>query len=275
MLFYSINNIGTIENTNESRNRVRKAKEVYDALTDSQKAAIPSTSVKNLNDAVAVWEVIDKVNNIKSGYQEVYKDAIDDAKTSLNNLTADQKELMPQSVKDLLNDKEIAHGIMVEINDLYVVEYNDEYKLALDTANVDYQSLTDSQKALVNNYVVLSVNIQNYNRIDDAVQKIENIGKVRYSKFSKKAIEEARLAYNKVKEEQRPLVTNGGKLTEAEAKYEKAEHNHNVAMGWVKGLCIFFGVALLCACTFFIILIIVKKRKAKKNENKKKNGKKK
>lgn len=112
-----ITHIGKIENTKESRNRVKKAKEAYDALDEDQKQIISDEALKDLNDAVAVVDVIEEVNNVKNaGYTTKDKENIDATRTSYNALTDDQKEMFPTDALQLLSNIETAYPVMVTIN---------------------------------------------------------------------------------------------------------------------------------------------------------------
>ena len=271
----SIFNIGTIENTTESKNRVKRAKEAYDNLTESQKATIPTDKVDYLLNAIVDFEVIDKINSVKNaGYSSKDKEDIDSARTAYNALTTEQKEMFPAAALQLLSNIETAYPVMVTINQLGNVEYTSEFKNKLDTIKAIYDSLTDSQKALVRNYVVLSVDEQSYTRVDDAYKAIEAIDKVKYNSSSRIAIEDARKCYNKLSDDERLLIKDEEeKLIKAEKKYEKAEHNHNVGMAWVTAICIIFGVVIVATGLWLLIIFILKRRKDN-NKKEEKNNKK-
>ena len=261
-------NIGEIENTPESRNRVRKAKEAFDALTDEQRAAIPTERKNQLNDAVAVFDVIDMVNAIKNaGYSSEDKAAIDAAKEAYEALTKPQKDIFPQDTLAMLVNIEKAYPVMVTINQIGGLEYSDTFKDKIDTAKKIFDNLSENQKVLVKNYVVLSVYIQSYNRIDSAYKAIENIEKVKYNKTSKEQIEEARFRYNKLDKDERSLLTNSEKLIQAENKYQSAKHSHNVGMGWLAGILSVLFIAGLAIGIYFLVIFLKKKRREENNKN--------
>ena len=169
---------------------------------------------------------------------------------------------------------EKAYTVMVTINELGFVQYTGEYKTKIDNARNAYNGLNDAGKDLVKNYVVLSVAEQSYNRVDEAYNAIESIKKVKYNKSSRETIEDARRKYNTLDERERSLIPEEEeKLLKAEEKYEKAEHGHNVGMGWLAAICITFGIGALAIGVYFLILLILKKKREKEEEENKNNKK--
>ena len=115
-----INNIGTVEYTEASKNKIDSARESYDALTDDQKALV--TNYKTLTDAEALY-----------------------AKLKADNEAAD-------SVDALI----LAIGIVTYPNSLGAI-----------TAAIEaYNSLTDDQKALVDNYDKLTLAKDTYDQLE-------------------------------------------------------------------------------------------------------------
>ena len=269
-------NIGKIDNTKECIKKVRKAKETYDSLTDSQKAAIPTDKVEYLEDAIAVVDVMEEINSVKNaGYSDKDKQNIDNARKDYNALTDTQKGMFPFESINLLINIEKVYPIMIMINQIGTVQYTSEYKEKLDNAKNVYNELNDQEKALVRNYVVLSVYIQSYNRVDEAYNAIESINKIKYNKASREILEDARKKYNKLSDKEKELIPNEEeKLLKAEKKYEKAEHSHNVGMAWLIAICVIFGVVIVATGTWLLIIFILKKKKANKPEENKKNNKK-
>ncbi len=101
-----------------------------------------------------------------------------------------------------------------------------ESKSAIEEARAAYDALTDEQKALVENYDVLTsaetalAKIENDIKAAESVETmISAIGTV--TKESKSAIEEARAAYDALTDEQKALVENYEVLTTAETEYSE------------------------------------------------------
>lgn len=102
-------------------------------------------------------------------------------------------------------------------------------KVVIETARAAYDALTDSQKALVENYEKLvdaeeayAKAVENADKIKAAEveQKIEDIGTVTVHKYNK--IKKAREAYNALAETQKVYVENLSVLNSAEAALEEA-----------------------------------------------------
>ena len=101
-----------------------------------------------------------------------------------------------------------------------------ESKSAIEEARTAYDALTDEQKALVENYDVLTSAEKSLAKIEkdikdvEAVEaKISAIGTV--TAESKSAIEEARAAYDALTDEQKALIENYDVLTSAETTYSE------------------------------------------------------
>ena len=200
------------------------------------------------------------VNNAqKAGYTTKDKDYIDKTREAYEALTDPQKEIFPEDTLAMLVNIEKAYIVMVIINQIGGLEYTDQYKAKIDNARSKYDALTNPQKELVKNYVVLSVDEQSYTRVDEAVKAIDNIKKIKYNTSTKEKIEGARKAYNKLDKEERTFVNNSEKLLQAENKYEVVKHNHKVAMGWVASLSIIFGIFALLAVVYVILFFLCNK----------------
>ncbi len=116
------------------------------------------------------------------------------------------------------------------INAIGKVEFTDECKAKIDAARAAYDKLTDEQKALVNNYDVLTAAEAEYNRlkyeankaaakaVDEVVAKLAPV-----TLNSGKAIEAARKAFDALTPEQKKFLDpeTEGKLVAAENEYKK------------------------------------------------------
>ena len=264
-----IYNLGDVENTPESLADIKDAKEIYDSLSDEDKAIMPVEKVNYLNDAAIVVNAIEKINAIKDGYQASNKQEIEEAKEVYKSLSESQNALMPQSVKALLNDRELTYNIMVSINDISTVKYNDAYKTKLDSVSKKYNALTDGQKAMVKNYDTLSSSEKSYTNIDNTVKAINSIENVKYDDKSKQSIDDARNKYNNLTDEEKKLVNNTDKLVDSEKEYEEAKHSYEVGIVWIIVISSILGVALVGFGIWLLVFFILKKRNEKAEEENK------
>ena len=127
-------------------------------------------------------------------------------------------------------DEKAAKAIEDQINGIGKVTL--ESKKAIEEARAAYDKLSKNQKKLVSNLETLTEAEAELERLEEqqeadqkAAQKVEGqingIGKVTLE--SKKAIEAARAAYEKLSEAQKKLVGNLETLTKAEAELKKLE----------------------------------------------------
>ena len=217
-----ISDIGTVELTEESKNKIEEARNAYDALTDDQKALV--TNYKTLTDA-------------EDKYSKLVKDQAEKEKTEA--------------------DKSAAKAVIEKIDAIGTVEYTDACKAKIDSARNAYDALTDDQKALVTNYKTLtdaekkyeslkpsnsgsdsgsgngsnnggsgnnnsnnSTSSINQNRANEVIAKINDIGTVTYTNACKNRIDNARRAYDALNADQKKLVTNYATLVYDEELYE-------------------------------------------------------
>jgi hypothetical protein len=103
----SINGIGNVEYTQESKDKIDAARETYDALTEEQKALVTNYSTLTHDEEVYahVQEVVEKINDIgdvdlNSG------DEINAAKEAYDSLTDEEKALIPNYHDTLVTKEE-------------------------------------------------------------------------------------------------------------------------------------------------------------------------
>ncbi len=104
-----VNDINDVSLDEESRKKINKAKEAYDALSDEAKALVPAATLDKLenvvdeyNDLVTddVTEKIDDIGEVQ--YTEASKEKIEEAMAAYEAMTDEQKALLPQDLKDKL-----------------------------------------------------------------------------------------------------------------------------------------------------------------------------
>lgn len=187
--------IGEVAYTPESKALIDAAREAYNALTDAQKALV--TNLETLTTA----------------------------ETTYGNLKA--------AAEKAAADKLAADDVIAKITAIGEVAYTTESKALIDAAREAYTALTEDQKALVNNYEVLTTAETTYANLKAAaekaaadqlaagevIDKIIAIGEVVYTEDCKVLIDAARNAYDALTADQKALVTNIEVLTVAERTY--------------------------------------------------------
>ena len=164
-----INAIGTV--TLNSKSKIDAARKAYDVLSFTQKQKVEN--YKKLTDAETKYAqlkaddddkkantVANLIDAIISGSSTFEKD-VKAAQKAYNNLTADQKKLvdnyykLANYLKDLADeeDKEAAKTVEALIDAIGAVTKDSEDEIK--SARTAYDKLTDTQKALVNNYAEL------------------------------------------------------------------------------------------------------------------------
>ena len=187
--------IGEVAYNETSKGLIDAAREAYNALTDAQKALV--TNLETLTNAETAYA------NLKAAAE----------KAAADQLAADD--------------------VIAKITAIGEVAYNETSKGLIDAARNAYTALTEDQKALVNNYEVLTTAETTYADLKAAaekaaadqlaagevIDKIIAIGEVAYTPESKALIDAARNAYSELTEDQKALVTNYEVLTVAETTY--------------------------------------------------------
>ena len=253
-----INALPAVENiTLDSKDVIDAARAAYDALNETQKTEIDSTTLGKLLAAEAKYAELKeaddnaKANNVKDliaaigtvEYTTECKEKIDAARAAYNALTEDQKALVTNL--DTLTKAEADYAALIDEHEASLVEalienigtvvYTPECKEKIDAARAAYNALTEAQKALVDNLSTLTTAESTYANLVDEYKAsevealIENIGTVEYTPECKAKIDAARAAYNALTEAQKALVDNYSTLTQAEADYAKMKADHEAA----------------------------------------------
>ena len=248
--------IGEVEYTDACKEKIDTAREAYNALTNDQKPLVEKLDVleaaeaawqKLVDDHEAAEEVKDLIKEIgEVEYTEECKEAIEEAREAYDALTDDQKALINEQTLKALTDAEAAYKALDDqakadavedlIDEIGEVEYTEECEEAIEEARDAYDALSDEQKALVENYQDLVDAEAEYAKLEadhlaaeEVEDLIDEIGEVEFSEDCKKAIDEAREAYNALTDEQKPLVDNYQTLLDAEAAWQKLVDDHESA----------------------------------------------
>lgn len=181
----------------------------------------------------AVRNVEARIDAIGEVVTKDSKPAIDAAREAYDALSEEQQKLVGNY--DKLTDAEKAYDALLKdeaaakkVADLIAAideVVTKDSKAGIDAARNAYDALTDAQKELVGNYKKLADAERAYQKLLDADKAaakavedlIDAIGPVTLG--SKPAIDAARKAYDALTEEQKKLVGNYKKLTDAEAAY--------------------------------------------------------
>ena len=229
------------------RDAVKAAQDAYDALSAEQKdyltfaqAAKVTALAKRIAELEAapiksVEALIDAIGTVTLDS----KSAIDEARKAYDKLTAEQQAKVSNyaaltaaetTYAKLVQDKadqDAADAVIAKIDAIGTVTLDS--KSAIDEARKAYDGLTKAQQAKVSNYTALTAAETTYAKLvqdkadqdaaDAVIAKIDAIGTVTLK--SKKAIDAARKAYDKLTAAQQARVSNYAALTAAEATYAK------------------------------------------------------
>ena len=262
-----INAIGEIENTKDCKDKIEAAKSAYDALTADQEALVYDSFVKILNDDVAAFNVIEKINessNVK--YTKESKDLIDNTKTLYSELTDEQKELVVNydSLLKAEADYKEVDKVAKEINNIGDITYNEESNNKITSARASYEELTEDQKAFFPEDEVQS--LVDYETTYVVLEKIYAIGDVEYTHESEDRIEEARNIYDSLTPEQKELINDDDlhMLIQSEDDYSSKETTGTV---WLV-LFMILAINALIGGLFFIFFLLWKRDDDDDEENK-------
>ena len=201
---------------------INKAKEDV-ATVDDVKSKIDAIGEVAFND-----ESKAKIDAARAAYDaliEKYKVHVSNYET-LTNAEARYTELT--------SDNSSAAVVIDAINSIGEVTLDSKSKL--DEVRFSYNSLTESQQALVTNYETLTNAEATYSKIradkDIAItveKSISEIGEVLYNDEIKAKIDASRAAFDALTDDQKALVDNYETLTNAEARYAELTNDHNIA----------------------------------------------
>ena len=147
-----IHDIDNSTTPSEYKEKLDDAKNVYDNLTDDQKTLI-GDNIKDLNDREKTNEVVQNIDAIKDEnsleYSDSNKKTITDARKLYENLTADQKKILPSKILKILTDDETIIAVLDKIYEIGEVSYNTESEYKIAEVREAYESLAEDQKKLV------------------------------------------------------------------------------------------------------------------------------
>ena len=236
-LMQKIDAIGEV--TLDSEAAIQEARTAYEALPKEVKARVSNyntlteaeASLQNLKDEItAVMNKIDAIGTVTLDSET----AIQEARMAYNKLSDAQKARVTnlatlttaeQTLEKLKGDAKAVADTEAAISSIITpITLDSEASIA--KARASYDALSDENKAKITNYEVLTTAEATLAQLKadlaaaEAVdQKITAVGTVTLD--SKKAIAEARDAYNKLTDVQKQQVTKLATLTAAEDTYAK------------------------------------------------------
>ena len=242
----SIDNIGEVVYSDESKAKIDAARRYYSAINGTEKSLVTNYSVlqeaekeyaKLKEDHTAADKVIAIIKGIEEyTYSDDYKAKVNAARSAYSLLTDEQKELV--SNVEVLDNAELftsqIDNAIKKINAIGTVKYPNSGKDIL-VAKEAYESLSDAQKVFVSNYETLANDELFYNQIDNAVNLINAIGEMKYPD-SGQAIADAMNAYKTLTDEQKKFVTNYNILIADDNSYNQIDNAYKAikAIGEVK-----------------------------------------
>ena len=175
--------------TVNDKDNVEIARQVYDALTDAQKALVDADTLAKLTDAEAkitdleaAADVTDTINDLPENITLADKADVEAARAAYDALTDDQKALVDadtlqkltkaeqsiDAIEDALEDLQEVLGVVMQIAvlpDKDNVQYSD--KEAIEAARTAYDALSDAQKAMISG--------DTYKKLTDAEDRINGM----------------------------------------------------------------------------------------------------
>lgn len=199
--------IGTLSNTDECRELLDDAKELYAALTDAQKNMVPESLLSTYQRDVNVMNVLDKINALgEVEPTQAFSDKLSEAMLALNSLTSEERECLPNADLKTLNDKSQAYSTSVLIDQIGVITWSNNSENSIVDAEASYAALTDDQKALVPNVDVLLQAREDWDAVNAAIEAITGVGDLEYCDICEELLEQARSTYDGLSDFQKQVL---------------------------------------------------------------------
>ena len=251
--------IGTLTNTPESIALVEAAKAGYDALSEEQKDHLDPAYVKILLDDYAAMLVMEKINAIgEMAYTSECKAKIDEARAAFDALSEDQKAIVPNYdtlIKDETDYAAVA-AVVYKIDNIGDITFDDASRAKVAEARAEYEALSGDQKAFFPEETLKA--LEDYEAALKALEKIYSIGPVGYDSDSEQRLQEARVAYDSLTDEQKALIQSKDLniLVTGERSLQEQKTTGTVLSSVFLGLS---SLALIAGILFLIRLLKKKK----------------
>ncbi len=178
----------TAENYLEAPETIAAVKTAYEALTDAQKALVEGYDEKIAAAQAAYEEFVkqaadkeaaDKAMAAKAvEYIDAIGDVTEDSRDTINfamsfyeGLTDDQKALVPEEKKQLLDNAVLAYNSLIAGKVVAMIDALDinsaDFAASSDAIAKAYNALTDAQKVLVTNYADYQKKVEEYANMKD------------------------------------------------------------------------------------------------------------
>ena len=209
-----------IEIVADDRTDIEAAREAYEALTVDQKAKVPQETVDTLVAAEMTLIIVELPATAETTRED--QAAVIAVREAYEALSEEQKAKVPAETLAKLVAAENIYVAMNKIDAIGEVAYTAESKALIDDAKEWFDTLSDDQKAAIDNTEQLQQADTDYNAVDSVFNKIETISDIRYDDRSGDAIGTARQAYVSLTAGQKALLSANSlqKLVDAETVYE-------------------------------------------------------
>ena len=192
-----------------------------------------------------IQEVVDKINTIGGQTNVAYpqsKSSIEAAEAAYKALIEEYPEYasaISDKYLELQNDRtqyedikeSLVNDAIAKINAIGDVKYTNTSKGLIDSADLAYAKLTDEDKTLVTNSLILAQANTDYDNVDEVVNN-QNAIAFEYSDTAKDAIDIARSGYNDLSEYQKSIYPQESlnELVEYENAYTAMDKINNITM---------------------------------------------
>ncbi len=247
-----IEELGTVEYSEEYKKKLEEARETYNYLSNKEKAKVDAATLKvltdaeeeykNLEDGAKADEATGVIDGLPNDITIDNKEAVEAARKAYDALTNEQKaKVDPETLAKLeaaekeINDIETSNQVIETINNLPLInEITSADKDAIKAARKAYEDLSDEAKKKVSKEIIdnleaaeltlaIAIFDEEFEKVPASADEITN--------SDKEAIEAAREAYEALNEEQKSQFPQDklNKLEEAETALAYVTFNEEFA----------------------------------------------
>lgn len=240
-----IDKIGTVDLSDACHGRLEAAKSAYEELSEAGQGRITdsyfdkyllfTTAYTEYIDAKNVYDKIEAITRV--AYNEESRVAIAEAQAAYDSLTDDEKIIVSNYEKlervteyyNLLKSYHDGANSVIPLIDAIDSSSFSNFKSTVTLAKTEYDKLTQMAQAYVDNVAVLETAYADLVAIEDAVEKIDNLGTIVASDTCKNKIDEADAVYESISSDQiKDFVTNYSLLVKAKEDYQNLVAVQNV-----------------------------------------------
>ena len=220
--------------SDELKDKIDDAREWYDlALSEHQHDIVLEDDdasyhaheyyelLVNYEKAYEASRLIDAINDIENTPE--CKAKIEEARAALDALdeTSELPLVDPALVEELEHD-EAAFAVIELINAIYPMSYGKPCEDAIKAAREAYDALSEYRKTLVVNYDMLLKAENDYAKVKEVVEKVDNIGDIRYDQNSSDKISDSRDSYEALSKDQKDFFPSDSlqEIVDHEIAYE-------------------------------------------------------